>query len=183
MALESGVLWMATCICVDRFVQLLTGHQGRLRAYIMALLPDETNAEDVLQETNVVLWQKRDECADESVFAAWACKVAYYEVLGYLRDRARDRHHFDDELVARIAESAQKHVNSLDARRDALRGCLKKLSPAHQRLLHDRYAVSMSVTSMAEKLNKTVNAVSRALYQLRKALAACVQYRLGKDAA
>lgn len=167
----------------DEFVQLLTRHQGRIRAYVLTLLPDRAEAEDVLQEANLVLWRKREEWDGENEFAAWACKVAYYEVLGFLRDKARDRHRFDDELVATIDEAAQQHVQSIDDRREALQSCLKKLSPAHRNLLEDRYAAGHSVKSIASHLGKTVNAVSRALYSLRKALMTCIQKQISEHRA
>ena len=40
------------------FVQLLTSNQSRLYAYVLSLLGDRTQAEDVMQETNAVLWRK-----------------------------------------------------------------------------------------------------------------------------
>ena len=43
------------------FVQLLTTHQSRMFAYILSLLGNRTQAEDVMQETNAVLWRKAHE--------------------------------------------------------------------------------------------------------------------------
>src|SRR3954454_14411357 len=40
------------------FVQLLTGVQSRLYAYICSLVGDSAGARDVLQETNLALWNK-----------------------------------------------------------------------------------------------------------------------------
>ena len=43
-----------------QFVQLLTEAQPRLYTYIRSLIPDRHQANDVLQNTNVGLWEKSD---------------------------------------------------------------------------------------------------------------------------
>lgn len=45
----------------EAFVQLMTAHQGRLYGYILSLLGDVDQANDVLQESNVVLWRNAAE--------------------------------------------------------------------------------------------------------------------------
>jgi len=86
----------------ERFVQQLTGCQTRLYAYILMLLPNHDNAADVLQETNLVLWRKADEFVDGTEFGAWACRIAHFQVLAWLRDAQRDRHVFDPELLGSL---------------------------------------------------------------------------------
>jgi RNA polymerase sigma-70 factor, ECF subfamily len=41
----------------EELVSLMTQFQGRLYAYILSLIADADAANDVLQETNVVLWK------------------------------------------------------------------------------------------------------------------------------
>lgn len=43
------------------FVRLLTGNQRKLYAFILSLLRRPADADDVLQETNMVMWRK---CAE-----------------------------------------------------------------------------------------------------------------------
>jgi RNA polymerase sigma-70 factor (ECF subfamily) len=88
------------------FVFQLTDWQGRLFGYLMSLLG---NVHDVLQETNLVLWRKIDGFEPGTDFAAWARSVAYFQSLAFLRDRKRDRHIFDDDLLQQIADDAPKH--------------------------------------------------------------------------
>ena len=46
---------------IEQFVSLLTRYQQRVYLFILSLVPDRADAEDVLQETNLVLWQKFDD--------------------------------------------------------------------------------------------------------------------------
>ena len=63
------------------YVSLMTKHQANLRAFIVSLMPGSQDVEDVLQNTNAVLWQKRARYAHGTNFIAWAFKIARFEVL------------------------------------------------------------------------------------------------------
>jgi len=90
------------------FVQLLTSHQSRLYAYVLSLLGDRTQADDVLQETNSVLWRKANEFELGTNFGAWMLKVAYFQVMAHRRRLTRDRLVFDDDFLQDIAEDAKQ---------------------------------------------------------------------------
>jgi len=68
------------------FIRLLTEHQNALRALIISLLPGCQEVADILQDTNVVLWEKRASFKPGSHFRAWAFAVARNKVMQY-RDR------------------------------------------------------------------------------------------------
>ena len=55
--------------------------QPALRAFIQALLPDFSQAQDVLQETFLTATQKADDFVPDSDFIAWVCTIARYKVL------------------------------------------------------------------------------------------------------
>ena len=43
---------------LSEFITLLTEHQPVLRGYIRSLLPNASDIQDVLQNTNIVLWER-----------------------------------------------------------------------------------------------------------------------------
>ena len=63
------------------FIRLFLQNERRIYAFIVSLLPDLTDAEDVLQETSVVLWEKFDQFQPGTNFVSWACKIAHFKVL------------------------------------------------------------------------------------------------------
>src|SRR5439155_15358209 len=87
-----------------RFVQLLTDHQRGLFAYVVSLLGDINESQNVLQETNMVLWKRSADFLEGTDFRAWARKIAYYQALAYLRLKKRDRHVFDAELLHQLSD-------------------------------------------------------------------------------
>jgi len=105
----------------EQIVQQIATCQDRLFAYILTLVPHRDVARDVLQETNLVLWRRREEFAAGTSFAAWASKIAFFQVFAYRRDKGRDRHVFlSEELMAQLANEVQEELDVLADRRGAL---------------------------------------------------------------
>jgi RNA polymerase sigma-70 factor (ECF subfamily) len=157
---------------------MLTQSQGRLYAYILSLLPESNTARDVLQETNVVLWRKADQFVEGTNFIAWAYSIARTMVLTSYRQRQRDRHIFDESLVAMLADESEDSDREPDLCSRILDECLLTLSPKQRELLTQRYGPSGSVAAIARGLGRTPASVSVTLSRLRHALVQCVRRKL-----
>lgn len=162
----------------EQFVRRLTEHQNRLYGYIYSLLGDHARTEDVLQETNLVLWRKVDEFQHDKPFLPWAFAIARFQVLAHIRDRKRDRVLLDAELAETIGEEAVGMAQHFEPFREALRACLRSLSSRHRELIEGRYFRSQSISELAEALQQSVSAVKVALLRARRQLADCAQNRL-----
>jgi RNA polymerase sigma-70 factor (ECF subfamily) len=182
VALRSILMNMQSENATEQFIQLITASQSRLYAYILSLLPDPERANDVLQETNLVLWRKSSEFTPDMKFMGWACRIAHFQVLAALRDLGRDRLRFDDELVGNLAQENVPNEGTADERQLALDHCMSKLFDNHRKLIQHRYSEGGSVKALAEKLNRPVGSVSQALYRIRQALLECVEKKLGLEA-
>ena len=157
----------------------MTSVQDRLFAYILTMLPDVDQASDVLQEANVVMWRKRLELGEAQSFEAWACRVAYFEVLSFRRNRHRDRHVFSEELIERISAASLEKVSGQSAVSIAIEDCIGELSDRDSDLLRERYQENTPVTDIARQVDKTPAAVSTALHRIRRSLRDCIARRLG----
>ena len=109
-------------------VQEIARHQSRLRAFVRCLLVRSSDVDDLLQEINVVLWEKADEFQQGTDFWAWASQVARYKVLNQVRKYGRERVVFDEETLQQIIETSSRKLQQLDARQEALNHCLKQLA-------------------------------------------------------
>ena len=159
----------------------MTRCQERLYAYIRTLLFHADAARDVLQETNVVLLRKADELRPGQNFDAWACRIAYYEVLSYRRDKARDRHLFDESLVDKLVSHAETSGSGGDARIDALRSCLDGFAPAQRELIAARYSQGGTLKDLAAKLSLPARTLATQLFRLRKVLLDCIDRKLSME--
>lgn len=164
------------------FVYQLTDWQSRLYGYLMTLLGDPDDARDVLQETNLVLWRKIDEFEDIRDFGAWARKCAYFQTLAFLRDRKRDRHIFDDDLLAKFAEEAEASPANEEELSLALRDCLSCLPNRQRQLISQHYQQRVPIRKMAADHGKSESAIKMALMRIRDTLRGCINTKL-KEAA
>jgi RNA polymerase sigma-70 factor (ECF subfamily) len=162
----------------EAIVQLLTENQQRLYVYILSLVGNPTDADEVLQNTNLVLWRKASEFQIDASFIAWACRVAYFEVLAFRKQRGRSRLNFDQELLETLAQEAAERSGEFDARRRALAKCLEKLSERDRDLVIRRYREGGSAPAIAAEIGRTVQAVYQALHRVRTNLLECIRRAL-----
>ncbi len=164
----------------DEFVRNITNCQNRLYVYILSLLPNPDRAKDVLQETNLLLWRKAAEFTPGTNFGAWACKIAYYEVLTERRKRQRDKHLFSEGIINLLASDAERRIAELDERSQALDECLERLPAKQRKRLLDRYSPGGSIQSIAEAAGESRGAIATALYRVRANLLECIQGKLAR---
>jgi len=162
----------------QEFVLELVACQNKLRVYALSLLVDKQQANDVVQQANVVLLQKADQYEPGTNFTAWACRTVYYEVLAARRRQNRDKLVFDDSILDVLAADAERQLDEVDRRATALDECLKQLSSDQRRTLIERYSPGGSVKAMAAQRQRSPNSISMTLHRLRTALEECVRNRL-----
>jgi len=168
---------------LKQFTAQLINVQSRLRAVLMVLLADRDAMEDVLQETNAVLWDKRGEFEPGTNFNAWACKVAYYEVLNYRKRKRRSFLHAGPQVLDDLAAVSSRMSDDYDRRERALHECMDGLSEEHRQLVRRRYAEEATLTALAESLGRPVESLYTTLYRIRRAMADCIQQKLEADPA
>ena len=159
----------------DVFVQRLTAAQSALYAFICALLGGTREAQDVLQETNAVLWRKAADYDPARSFLSWAYTFARFQVMAHRKRVARDHLLFDEALLDSIAETASRRNVDLDVRLRALDECVTKLPPAQRELVRRRYADGTPVNVLASQSGQTATAVGVLLHRIRLVLADCVR--------
>src|SRR3954470_18998801 len=73
----------------EKFVVLLTGSQAEILRYILALVPEVNEAQEILQETAVALWRKFDQYDLSEPFVPLACRFAFNHVLKHRARKSR----------------------------------------------------------------------------------------------
>jgi RNA polymerase sigma-70 factor, ECF subfamily len=159
----------------DQIVQLLTGVQQQLTRYVRTLVPNRDDAEEVLQETNLFVWRHADEYELGTNFAAWACKVAHFQVLTYRKRQARSRLRFSDALIEQLAADTARSAAVQPDDVEAFESCVAKLSEQDRELIGLRYEPEATVQSVAEKLGRSTKAVYSALGRIRTWLLECME--------
>jgi RNA polymerase sigma-70 factor (ECF subfamily) len=169
----------------DAFSSRLVAVQRRLYSYILTLVPSLTDADDILQETNAVLLRKRNEFEPNTEFGAWACRVAYFEVLSYRRRKQRQRARMlisDEQLLDRLSEEAtERYADDESVPIAKLERCMGKLSPLYQELLGLRYRQNQSSEQIAADMGRSASAIRQLLYRIRTQLLTCLRHEQQKE--
>jgi RNA polymerase sigma-70 factor, ECF subfamily len=158
-----------------RFTEQLQCHHRRLYGYIFTLLRNHADAQDVFQQTSLVLWEKFDEFRPETNFLTWACTVARFKALDFQKRQRRYRAHFSEAFQLRLAAlHAAIPAEELEARSVALEGCVEKLPFSQRELLRRCFGEDRGVADVAEELGRTTHSVYSSLRNIREKLLDCV---------
>ena len=164
-----------------RVQQLFVTSQGNLLAFILSLHPGFTEAEDILQETFLVISRKADTFVEGTNFLAWACTIARFKVLEFRRRQ--------NQYAARISDTAIECLCAemptegfFDSRLAALRDCLHKLAPRAREIIWLRYQGAREPAEIARQVAWTPGAVRVALTRARGVLRQCVESKLTEAA-
>lgn len=164
------------------FAQALQQVHVRLYSYIHMIVQDMDEADDVLQQTSIVLWRKYDTFDRSRDFFAWACGVARLEARNFLRKCRTHRLVFSDQLDELMVKSLQSTTDhDRESRREALTGCIEKLSLRDRGLLERCYARGASVREVAESLKRTPQSLHNSLKRVRDGLQECVRRKLAVE--
>jgi RNA polymerase sigma-70 factor, ECF subfamily len=157
------------------FTELLAQHRSQLFGYIYALLRNLDDAEDVYQDTSLVLWSKFEEYAPGTHFFRWACVVARNRVAMFLKRKCRDRKYFSsafqEELAAIQADIAS---SGLERFHQSLTDCMKKLPEPDRQLIAKCYGSSRAFKQVAEQLGRSAQSVYDSLCRIRRQLLECI---------
>lgn len=163
------------------YLQLVTRHQASIHGYIRSIAPG-ANIEDLVQETNLVLWDRVDDFEPGTHFKAFAFRIAHLKTLEALRNDKRRRWLvFDSDLLEAIAERQQQQAATPAEPQVALGDCLAELEPGDRELIHRRYTLRQTVREIARGGDRSEGSLQQVFFRLRNLLRACIERRLAME--
>ncbi len=163
----------------EDFLRLLNQHEKKITLYVMNLVRDRGDAEDILQESKLVMWRHFHKFELGSNFLAWGRKIAFHQILTYRR-KHKKRAELSEAFLESVALEISKNEGSYDRRSDALKSCVTKLSRPHRQILLMRYTRDMEVEEIGREVGRSEGAVYRLLSRIRMMLQDCVIKEMGK---
>ena len=159
------------------FSRKLTALQRSLYAYILTLLPNRTDAEDVLQETNLILCRKANEYDPEGHFQGWAFQIARYQVMAHITKSKRNRLQFSTDIIETLA-AEQIDTKKLALSQKALQLCYDLLPEHMKQIARLRFREESHLKYIALKVGRPIGSVSATLHRIRINLTNCVRKKL-----
>lgn len=165
----------------QRFLRAFTSHEPAIRAFVRRLVPSQADADDVLQEVAIVLWEKFDEFDEQGSFKAWAYGIARYKVLSWLRDKGRRRVVLAGDVVELMADESLREDTHLARQRAALDQCFQKVPPEDRDLLMRAYQADVTIYEVAQSSGRSVGGFYQWLYRMRQMLLECIERELSRE--
>lgn len=162
------------------FVRLLRKSDRQLATYVHASLANWSDAEDVLQQVRVSLWERFDRFELGTDFNAWAFTTARYAILNHLANKSRDRLLFAPEVLEWLVVDMTSSPAICDIRLEILPHCISKLSEKQRYLLLLCYESDFTMKEVATLLGRSTNATYIAVSRARKSLRKCIERQLAK---
>ncbi|HUT35105.1 MAG TPA: sigma-70 family RNA polymerase sigma factor [Planctomycetota bacterium] len=162
--------------------EALGQHRAMLVRFLLFLLGNLADAEDLAQQTFRIALSKGVQPHKGTDYGAWLRAIARNLVRNHIRKQRRSRLVLHEGLL----EAAEEHFvatgsdrdDAWAARRQALLACLEKLSQDERELVRRRYERQEQVKQMAEKLAVEPNTLSKRLERIRGALRDCINATL-----
>jgi RNA polymerase sigma-70 factor (ECF subfamily) len=165
----------------EQFLRAFTRHEPAVRAFVRRLLPARADADDVLQEVAIVLWEKFAEFRAGGDFKAWACGIARFKALAWLRDKGRDRLVLASDVVELIASDSLRIEPRLARQREALETCFEKIPAGDRELLGRAYGTDAKIHEVAATSGRTTGGFYQWLHRMRRLLLECIQRELAGE--
>ena len=159
----------------DEFVELMSSFQGRLYGLILSLVGDADAANDILQETNLILWSKAHEFELGTSFKSWSFRVASFQVMAWRQKQMRDPLVFNNELTSLMIQEQGEREEDYESKKTRLEQCIAKLPKRQQDLIKQRYGLGNSIVKIAESLKSNANSIRQVLFRARTNLIQCVK--------
>ncbi len=165
----------------EEFVSLYVRHEPAVFSFVLAMVRNTADAEDVVQRASMTMWRCFDQYESGTNFRNWAFQISKNAALNHLTKMRRDRHVFSEKLIDLLAEQSEERAENLDARRRALDSCVEKLPAADHEMVAGCYAEGATIRSYAEQAAETANKIYKRLNRVRSQLQKCIERQLGLE--
>ena len=167
----------------QRFLSLFLRSEREILRYVAALVPNLMDAEDIVQQTALALWEKVDAYDPAQPFTPWACRFALNKARQWMEARQRWQALLEHGLAEELAQRRQELQPEFERRLRHLEGCLGKLPEGQRALVEGYYYERTGIETLAGRSGRSTAATYKMLQRIRYALQLCVEGQAKPDAA
>jgi len=159
----------------QRFLSLLLRSEREIFRYVAVLVPNVADAEDIVQQTALALWEKFEAYDSSQPFTPWACRFALNKTKQWIERRQRWQALLEGGLAEELAQRREELRPHIETRLRHLEDCVSKLSEEQRSMVEGYYYRREGIEKLAEGSGRTVAAAYKALQRIREALRACIE--------
>jgi len=165
----------------DEFLEVFLRHQRQVYAFIASLLPYGDDADEVFQQTSLILWKKWEQFNPEADFVSLACGVARNELRSFLRRKGAASSPLSEQALDLVAETQFHEQSRRTLRSAAFSECLDELKPDQRNLIERVYADREPTAGLAGEMDVSVASLYMKLHRIRKKISVCMDRVLARE--
>jgi RNA polymerase sigma-70 factor, ECF subfamily len=158
----------------QRFLSLFLRSEKEVFRYVASLVPNIADAEDIVQQTAVALWEKFGAYDPARPFTPWACGFALNKARQWTERRQRWQALLSGGLAEEVAQRREELRPELELRLKHLESCLAKLPDEQRSIVEGYYYYRTEIETLADKSGRTVAATYKSLQRIRRSLQVCI---------
>ena len=167
----------------QRFLSLFLRSEREVFRYVAALVPNVTDAEDIVQQTAMALWEKFEDYDPALPFTPWACRFALNKARQWIERRQRWQALLNGGLAEELMQRRQELLPEFEVRLKHLEGCLGKLPQEQRSLVEGYYYERTNIETLSQRSGRSEAATYKMLQRIRHALQVCVEARIQPEVA
>ena len=165
----------------DAFVELVERYKDKLINFVFRMINDEEQAEDIVQETMIKLYQKKHYYREIAKFSTWIYTIARNQTMSELRKQKRkntlslsqmSKHEKDYELAANQPDIGKEHEDQFFYKK--IESCMNKLPQHYKAVIILRDIEQLTYEEISEivdvPLGTVKSRINRARLQLQAEL-------------
>jgi len=161
------------------FEILVRENQAMLMTYLQATLPERSVADDLFQETMLVVWQKLDEYDRTRPFGPWLRGIAARLVMAHFRKVKNNAIPLSAETLEYLSQQLQ-HISERPGdtwgqKTEALTACIETLPDHHKQAINLRYFEQIPVAKISGITKVSAEAIKKRLQRARAQLLDCLK--------
>ncbi len=165
----------------DYFVRQLMNHRKRIYAFILMLVGNSSDADDIMQDTAALMWQKYHQSEEIGDFSALGMRIAHLKVLEFRKKQYKNKIKFNNELFESILGGAVTAEEKLDERFEALKECLSKLDETSRKLVQAQHQKGQTIKDIAASIKMSEHVAYKRIAKLHNQLLQCVNKTLKQE--
>lgn len=165
----------------DSFLKLLIPNQKRIFSYIVTLIPNYADAEDVMQEVAGVLLKKYSDYTPNTDFVAWALTITKFKVYEYYKTKKREKQRLSNETIRILDKESSSQSSDFDSNLEAVKKCIAKLNANDYDLIQMRYELDQNVKNISARFGRSMQSIYRNLSRVHNILLRCIHRQLHEE--
>jgi RNA polymerase sigma-70 factor (ECF subfamily) len=179
---DEEILARVSAGVVEAFELVMRRYNRRLFRSVRAILKDDSEVEDVIQEAYVSAYAHLADFSGRARFSTWLTRIAIHEAFGRLRKRRRsepwDGTTGEDDAMMTPLSSPEKHASDGELRK-LLEQVVDTLPEAFRTVFVLRAVEQLSVAETSEVLGIPEDTVKTRLHRARGLLQSRIEAHVG----